>query len=255
MKSMKNTIKSMAAGFVMVMAICATSLTAKAAAVKPATPSGLGLYSQEKGTVALDWKFDTNLPYYSDVYPGYYGYEVVVTTLKNKKITTLDEYTHSDYQFSNSTNFAMESSSKVAALASNSKLKTQGFKFKVRSYVFDENQQKVYSDYSKEKVIIPRATITKEVLKNGKVKLTWKKVSGAKSYNVYLSSNNGKSFKKVGSTSKTSYTISKKLTKYKDYYVYIQANKVKYKGKNYSSTKPVDKKSNTSGFYIKTVYK
>lgn len=139
-------------------------------------------------------------------------------------------------------------------IVSNSKFKSQGFKFKVRSYVYDENQQKVYSSYSSEKVIVPRATVKNKKLVKGKVKLTWSKVSGAKNYSVYLSSNNGKSFKKIGTTSKTNYTISKKLGYYKDYTVYVQVNGVKYKSKKYNSTKPSLKTSNGTSFYISRVY-
>lgn len=246
MKTMKTKITMLfAALFMCVMLVPAVK--AEAAVVTPATPSGLGLYSQEKELFGLSWTFDTNLAIYSDVYPGYYGYEVVVSTLKNKQITTMDsEYYPNDFGLKDN---------KVVALVSNTKMKTQGFKFKVRSYVYDENAQKVYSAFSKEKVIIPRATITNKSLKSGKVKVTWKKVSGAKSYTVYLSSNNGQSFKKVGTTKKNSYTINKSLARYKDYYVYIQSNNVKYKGKKYSSTKPTEKASNCSGFYITTVYR
>lgn len=223
------------------------AVKAEAAVTKPATPGGLGLYDQEGSEVIFTWNLDTNLNYYSDAYPGVYGYEIVVSTLKNKQIATLNTY-------DNSGKFGLDGN-KVVATVTNSKMKTQGFKFKVRSYVYDENTNKVYSNFSKEKIIIPRATVTKGAMKSGKVKISWKKVSGAKSYTIYLSSNNGKKFKKLGTTKKSSYTISKKLTKYKDYYVYVQANSVKYKGKKYNSTKPTEKRSNAYKFYIYTVYR
>lgn len=245
MKTMKTKITMLfIALFMCVMLVPAVK--AEAAVVKPATPSGMKLDSQNKDEFDFTWNFDANLGLYNtDAYRGC-GYELVVTTLKNKQITTLDSENSYDIITDGTT---------VLAKVYSAKMKTQGFKVKIRSYVYDENAQRVYSDYTKEKVIIPRPTITNKSLKSGKVKLSWKKVSGAKSYTVYLSSNNGQSFKKVGTTKKTSYTIQKKLAHYKNYYVYIQANSVKYKGKKYSSTKPTDKASNCSGFYITTVYR
>lgn len=228
--------------------VLAPAAKANAAVVTPATPNGLGLYSQKESTIAVDWTFDANLNYYSDVYPGYYGYEIVISNLKGSVMGTYDSSIYSDY-------FKWETDSKVAFIATNSKFKTQPFKFKVRSYVYDEAQNKVYSAFSSEKVIVPRATITSKKLSNGKVKISWSKVTGAKDYSIYLSSNDGKSFKKIGTTSKKSYTIKKSIKRYKDYYVYVQANKVKCGKKKMNSTKPVDKGSNASGFYISTVYR
>ncbi|MDD6070891.1 MAG: hypothetical protein PUC12_08790 [Clostridiales bacterium] len=246
MKLMKTKITMLFITLLMCVMLV-PAVKAEAAAAKPETPSGLGLYSQKEELFGLSWDYDANLNYYSDVYPGYFGWEVQVTTLKNKQITTIDsDYYPNDFK---------TNGSKIVALISNTKMKTQGFKFKVRSYVYDENAQKVYSDFSKEKIIIPRPTITSKALKGGKVKVTWKKVSGAKNYTIYLSSNEGQSYKKIGTSKKTSYTIQKKLSKYKNYYVYIQANSVKYKGKKYNSTKPADKTSNSSGFYIYETYR
>lgn len=246
---MKKHVKMILTALLFVF-VLAPAAKANAAVVTPATPGGLNLYSQDGSKVGLYWNFDSNLSYYSDAYPGYYGYEVTVKTLKNASIAVLDSDKDSFYANS-------PKSGQCAVIFTNSKLKTQGFKFSVRSYVYDENQQKVYSAPSSEKVIIPRPTIKSRKMVKNKVKLTYNKVTGAKNYTIYLSSNNGKSFKKIGTTSKTSFTIAntKNLKRYKDYYVYVQANGVKYKGKKYNSTKPLDKGSNSTGFYIKTVYK
>lgn len=246
-KGMKKSIKLLLVALLFCFAL-APAISAEAATQKPVKPSGLGLYSQDKGKVSLSWKYDSNLSYYSTAYPGYYGYEIVITTLKNKKIATLDS---SD----NYGSFYTQGSSKIMAVVSNSKFKSQGYKFKVRSYVYDDNAQKVYSDYSSEKVIVPRASIKSGKLVKNRVKITWGKVSGAKSYNIYMSSNSGKSYKKIGSTKKTNYTIKKSLKKYKTYYVYVSANSVKYKGKKNSSTKPTDKTANAYSFYITTRYR
>lgn len=244
-KIMKMAFLALLACFIFV------PVKAEAAVTPLATPGGLGLYSQDGSKVGLVWNLDANLPYYSTAYSDF-GFEIIVSTLKNKTIATYDKNTV--YNAYDSDFGTVDNSTKVMLIVSNSKFKSQGFKFKVRSYVYDENQQKVYSSYSSEKVIVPRATVKNKKLVKGKVKLTWSKVSGAKNYSVYLSSNNGKSFKKIGTTSKTNYTISKKLGYYKDYTVYVQVNGVKYKSKKYNSTKPSLKTSNGTSFYISRVY-
>ena len=246
---MKKHVKMILAALLFVFVLAPTA-KANAAVVTPATPGGLGIYSQDGSKVGLVWNLDNNLPNYSSAYIDF-GFEVTITTLKNKSIAVIDKNTvYNAYD----SNFGTKDN-KVLLIVNNSKLKTQGFKFKVRSYVYDENQQKVYSAYSTEKVIIPRPTIKSKKMVGNKVKLTYNKVTGAKNYSIYLSSNNGKSFKKIGTTSKTTYTITKKLKRYTNYYVYVQANGVKYKGKKNNSTKPMDKGSNSSGFYIRVIYR
>lgn len=256
MKTMKAKLTLFIALFALI-SVFAPNVKAEAATQKPATPSGLGIYSSvgNKNQFALSWNWDSNMYYYSDTsYLGDFGYEVKITTLKNKTITEQDFYV-----YSTPTSILNVIDNKVCAVITNSKLKKQGFKFKVRAYVYDPTTQgKVWSDWSAEKVIIPRATITKASLVKGngnKVNIKFSKVSGAKSYTIYLSSNNGKSFKKVGTTTKTNYTISKKFTRGKEYVVYVSADKVKYKKKNYSSTKPTDKLANCHGFTVTTVYR
>ena len=148
-------------------------------------------------------------------------------------------------------------SSKWYAKFSNSSLQNKGFKVRVRAYVYDASGNRIFSDYSSAKVIVPRPKITsKKVISGSKpsLKIGWKKMSGAKSYTIYLSSNNGKSFKKKGTTKSRSFKI-KNLSRYKDYYVYVVANGVKCGKKKYSSTKPSYKLSNAYGFYIYTQYR
>ncbi|MGN0152834.1 MAG: hypothetical protein ACI4A3_00165 [Lachnospiraceae bacterium] len=221
------------------------AVKSQAAVVTPEAPTGLGIYAQSKTLVRLNWDLNTNLGYYSSAYPGYYGYEIVVTTLKGKNITTITRNNYTYY-----TDFGLDGSGKVAIDLVNSKFKTQGFKFKVRAYVLDENQQPVYGPFSSEKAIIPRATVNKfKALSTSKGKITWSKVTGASSYTVYLSKDGGIKYKKYATTSSRSMTISN-MTLSKKYYVYVVANNVKYKGKKLKSTKPVNNESNASSICI-----
>ena len=220
------------------------------AAVPPPAPTGLGIYSQKGNEFILNWNPDTNLPVYSDNYD--FDYEVSITNLKGKEIMHLDTSSYGvRWGQIPGTNF-------IGIYANSAKLKKQGFKFKVMAYVYDATGNKVPGAWSAEKVIIPRATISKASLvsnNKNKVKIKFNKISGAKSYTIYLSTNGGTKFKKVGTTKSTTYTISKSFTRYKNYYVYVAANGVKCKKKSYNSTKTVEKNSNAHGFIIRTVYR
>ncbi len=256
MKTMRNTMKCLIAVFTMVMVFTLTGITAQATAA-PSKPEGLNLYaadvrkdSPDKNTFLLQWNFDSyafnNYSYnYID-----FGYEVEIKTLKNKKIKNID---------ANTINLLLgtyNDGSSFGVRVTNSKLAKQGFKFRVRAYSIDPTTgQKVYSAYSKEKVIIPRATITSKKAVSGGAKITWAKVEGAKSYTIYLSKQGAK-FKKVKTTTSRSYTM-KNLSKYTDYYVYVQVNDVKYKKKKYDSTKftTSDKTMGVDAFYIYTTYR
>lgn len=225
--------------------VCVPAITAKAA-TQPAQPGGLGVYSQDKSRIAVDFAFDANLPYYSPENPYSFGYEVTVCNLKGKVIAVLD---------SNSSGaFKMEDSSTVAVILSGSKYTKQGFTFKVRSFVCDENNQPIYSEYSKEKVVIPRANVNKlKATSSSSGKITWTKVKSAKKYNVYLSSNGGKSYKKYGSTKSNSMTI-KNMKLSKEYRVYVTAEGVKYKKKTVKPYKAKDKQAGAVRIRIYTKY-
>lgn len=254
MKTMKHTMKCLIAVFTMVMVFTLTGITAQATAA-PSKPASLNLYaadvrkdSSTRNTFFLQWNFDSYA--YNNYYYNYidFGYEVEIKTLKNKKIKNIDANTINLLlgTYNNGTSFGVE--------VTNSKLAKQGFKFRVRAYSIDPTTgQRVYSAYSKEKVIIPRATITSKKIagKNG-AKITWSKVTGAKSYTIYLSKEGGK-FKKLKTTTARSYTM-KNLAQYTDYYVYVQVNDVKYKNKKYDSTKftTSDKTMGVDSFYIYT---
>ena len=221
------------------------------AAVKPATPSGLGLTQQQGSKFQLSCTFDNNLMIEGDLNNGtytYFGYEATIKTLKGKKITTIDKnIIDNGYD----TDFTIaDDLSKIYLTVSNSKLKKQGFIFTVRSYVYNEDGSKLYSDSSKAKVIIPRASLKSKIMKyysRSTANIKWDKVSGAKSYSVYVSKD-GEKFKKKGTTTKCSYTLTN-LKRVQKYYVYITANGVKKGKKKYNSTKPYIKSTNAKYFY------
>lgn len=218
----------------------------KSEAASLGTPTGISLNAQKGKEFQIAWDFDYSLnTYYQSGYGV--GYEMQITNLKGAEIAT---YT----SVSGDMGILSGDSTKYGANVSNSAMKSKPFKVKVRSFIYDTAGQYTYSEFSKEKIIVPRPTIKGGKATGGGAKITWNKIKGAKSYTVYLSSNNGKSFKKVTTTKSTSATISN-LKRYKDYYVYVQADKVKCNKKRYNSTKPLTKTSNAYSFYIYTTYR
>lgn len=244
---MKKQIKMILAMLLLTL-VFLPSAKVQATVAAPGVPTGLGIYSQSGSEFALSWDVDNLVMSY--IAAGMTsGYEVQVTDLKGNIITTMNSSTNTyDFKIDSTTN-------KIVVIINSNQMKKAGFKFVVRSFVMDETNNPIYSPFTPEKVIIPRATIKKNKLAgDGKVKVSWNKISKAKGYTVYLSSNDGKKYKKVGKTKGTSFVISN-LKSYTDYYVYVSANKVKYGGKKYNSTKPVDKNSGRRGFRIYRVYR
>lgn len=256
---MKKTIKYLLA--VLLFAFVLVPFTKASAAVAPAAPTGLGLAGQNKTKYMLKWNFDSNVIYASE--NGYFGYEVVITTLKNKKIKTVDYNAQTNYSsniaydvehITPNVIFVTTDFSTVYANVSNSKLEKQAFKYKVRAYTFDATGNKLYGEYSADKVIVPRPTITKlKATSKSTGKITWKKISGAKSYTVYVSTDGGNKFKKKGTTKSNSFTV-KGMKLYTTYPVYVVANGVKFKKKKFNSTKPEVKTSNASTIKIYLSY-
>lgn len=243
----RKSLKLWIAVFAMALAF-AGALKAEAAAFVPAVPTGIEIYSQEGKKLGVGADLDQSLiAAYSNYVIDGFGWEVLITNAKGKAIA--------QQEFSVNTTSLYDSNTKIWWLFQNSKFQTNALKVSVRAYTADSTGAKLYSEWSPAKVLVPRATVTKKKLVGGKVKLTWKKVTGAKDYTVYLSSNDGISFKKLGTVKGSSYTITKSLKKYKNYYVYVKANNVKVGKKKYSSSKPYMKEANTSGFIIRTVYK
>ncbi len=205
------------------------------AATQPAVPTGLGVYSQTD-KIAVDFAFDSNLPYYSPENPYSFGYEVTVSNLKGKVIKVFNTNT-------DGSSFVKENDTTLALILTGKKYLNQGFTFKVRSFVCDQNNQPIYSEYSKEKVVIPRAVVKSiKAVSRSSGKITWNKIKGAKKYTVYISNDGAKKFKKYKTTTSNSIVINN-MKLGKEYYVYAVAEDVKYKKKKLKSTKPKDRKS------------
>ena len=217
------------------------------AATQPVQPGGLGLYTQSKSGVVIDFAFDSNLPYYSPENPYNFGYEVTLCNMKGKVMSILDSTSNQDL-------FKVEDSNTIAVVLFGNKYLKQPFSFKVRSYVCDQNGQRIYSEYSKEKVVVPRARLYKlKALSKSSGKIMWKKVKGAKKYSIYLSSNNGKKYKKYGSTKSNSMVIHN-MTLSKEYRAYVVPEGVKYKKKKVKACKPKEKQSGAATLRIYVRY-
>lgn len=108
--------------------------------------------------------------------------------------------------------------------------KYQFFKVRVRNYVTLNNGTRVCSQWSPWVWSGRNPDITK-VRRSGSnaYKLNWKTMRGATSYTVYASTSEKSGFKKVATTKKTSYVVTKfkkkVLKRNKRYYFYVVANK------------------------------
>lgn len=148
-------------------------------------------------------------------------YEAVIMNNKDKVLTTID-------CLSNNGTYNEVKNNKL-------------YKVKVRAYV-EINGQRCYGDYSDEAYLFTQPMVKTAKVTNGKLKLTWGKISGVTGYDVYVSTKEKKGYKKVKSLSKSksSVTISKlkgkKFSAKKKYYVYIVAKK-KVNGITYTSGK------------------
>ena len=115
-------------------------------------------------------------------------------------------------------------------------IKNQFYKLRVKAYVTinNKNYYGAWSDYTVF-ALQPKVGLKKS---GKKLKITWKKVSGAKNYTVYMSTSKTGGYKKLTTTKKRAYTAKKfkkkKLNKKKTYYVYVVANRKEGK-KTYKS--------------------
>lgn len=103
--------------------------------------------------------------------------------------------------------------------------------YKVKAYR-TVNKKKVTSGYSDAKA---KSTTLKKVsgisvtpLHSNKLKLTWKKVNGATSYNIYRSASKNGTYKLIKKQCKNLYYTNTKLTSGKRYYYKITANRGSY---------------------------
>lgn len=147
--------------------------------------------------------------------------------------------------------------------AKNKKLtNTQFMKIKARTYIV-VNGQKKYGPYSDD-CWFARFPSGVKAKKAGKmaadgVKVSWKKVKGAKNYTVSISTSPNGGYKKVTTTSKTSATIKKcrgaKLVSGRSYYYRVVANTKKKVGKKTKSFKSDESVYGSFRFTTRYVYR
>lgn len=110
------------------------------------------------------------------------------------------------------------------------------YSFKVR-YYNETDKRKCYSNFTKTVKTSTKPAAPKITLKSKKSKqatISWKKISGASGYEIYRSTKSKSGFKKIATTSKTSYTNTK-LTSKKRYYYRVRAYRTVNGTKIYSS--------------------
>lgn len=104
------------------------------------------------------------------------------------------------------------------------------YKFRIRGYVTVNNAKK-YGEWSSYKYVAqqPKVSVTQAKTTKRQAVFKWDKMAGATSYTVYMSTKQTSGYKKVGTTSKNTLTVSKlgnsNLQKNKTYYVYVVANR------------------------------
>ena len=82
------------------------------------------------------------------------------------------------------------------------------------------------SNYASAMTKLPRVKVTaKNTASSGKIKLSWDKVDGAKSYTVYRASSKTGTYKKLDTVTKTSYTDSSATVGKKYYYKVVAVHK------------------------------
>lgn len=113
------------------------------------------------------------------------------------------------------------------------------YSFKVRAYS-TRSGKTVYGSWSSVYNFGPQPELINATASKSGLALKWNKISGVKNYTIYVSKTPNKGYKKVDTTTKTSYTVKSlagsKFNKSNTYYVYIIANKT-VKGKTISSIK------------------
>ena len=124
-----------------------------------------------------------------------YGFEVVCYNKKGKVVQTVDETYYLGTEFS--------------------KTNTQNiYTVKIRPYVYVNQTEKLYGEFSKTLYAVPQPAITStdNDVRLNSVNLKWKKVKGATKYDIYVSSSQSGGFKKVASVKAS--TKSYKITKF-----------------------------------------
>ncbi len=159
-----------------------------------------------------------------------------------------DGYQYEVYKYNGKKPIVTGTSAYNEFTVKNSKIKARQFyKIRVRAYILKSNGGAKYGAWSNE-IYFSQCNYkdVKTKLVNDKVKVSWKKVTGATGYTVYLSTKSSSGYKKVGTTKKTSLTIKKKLKNYTNYYIRVVPNRKVKKLGTFSGTRP------NSSFYSRS---
>lgn len=159
-------------------------------------------------TETYDTSEDLEVPSVTKVFPGMT--DTSYTGKLKKDIKGVYEY----YEVYDSKNNLVDSGMCSFGNVYMENIKSGVYYVRVRSEkTLDGSTEKVYSKWSKKFYFITDPEIDsdamKKSLKKNSATLKWSKVPGATKYEIYVSSNSGKSYTKVGSTTKTSYKVTK----------------------------------------------
>lgn len=220
--------------------------------------TGTGLKNNTKYTVEIyARKSNSSNTYTAEVASYDYGYRSAVPTLPTKitgvdceyfdmsvksgnarfewdKNNVADGYQYEIYKYNGKKALVKGDVDKYSysyVSVKNSKLKTRQFyKVRVRAFVNKSNGEKLYGAWSSYDYFCRMSGSDVSMKKSGsnKIKTSWKKVTGATSYTVYLGSKSSYSsnvkYKKITTTKKTSYTIKTKLKKENYYFLRVVPN-------------------------------
>lgn len=181
--------------------------------------------------------------------------------IKTSKYIQPDGYQYEICKYNSNKKLVSGHTTKNYIGITNNKLKArQYYKVHVRPYVEFSNGKRKYGAWSSWDYFArccgnnaPKTdpygdNDVKAQLLNGNVQLTWKKVGGAQSYDVYWSTSASGKYTKLKTVKGTNYTITKSIPYNKVYYVRIVPNR-KVGGKNYAGV------INDKSFFSTNFYK
>lgn len=149
----------------------------------------------------------------------------------NAAWTKQDGVTGYEYIIKDSKNRVISSSKNSYGAYANCKVQNNMlYTLVVRAFT-DINGTRYYGQWSDTAYLFTQPELTKLSIKNGKLTVKWKKISGVTSYDVYISKNKNTGYKKVKTVNakKAVVTVKKfkkaKFNKKKTYYAYIVARK------------------------------
>lgn len=91
--------------------------------------------------------------------------------------------------------------------------KQQVYYVRARFYAYDDNYNKVFSSWGQKRYFISSPELdpegSEQTLRKNSVVIKWGKVIGAKKYEIYCSARPNSGYKKVGTTTKTSFKVTR----------------------------------------------